>query len=233
MDAWVIRNTKLLGSLGPAEQAAMGAICPDRKWTKGEFIYRSGDPADAMHIVKSGKVKVVITSADGHERIVGVYGPEDIFGESFLSDFAHRLGDAIALTDAVTCPIDRSQFLRLISEAPSIGAAFAKVLANRLAEAQVALEEASFAPVPRRVARAMLTLATRFGKAQGDHLVVDTDLTHDELAGLVGSTRVTVTNALAELRESGLVEGTRGSYKVWHRKIQDYLSTPIADDEDF
>ena len=46
----------------------------------------------------------------GAERILTVCGPDDFFGESFLTSSAVTLSDAICLTEqAIICPINRAQ----------------------------------------------------------------------------------------------------------------------------
>ena len=53
-------------------------------------------------------------------------------------------------------------------------------------------------------------------------------LTHEELAAFVGSTRVTVTNALGELRDLGLIEGTRGLYEIQEVQLENFIEAQNA-----
>ena len=55
-----------------------------------------------------------------------------------------------------------------------------------------------FSDVPGRVAKALIDLGERFGKTTDEGLVVNHDLTQEELAQLVGASRETVNKALAD-----------------------------------
>ena len=68
-----------------------------------------------------------------------------------------------------------------------------------------------------------MAFAVRFGDKATAKAHLKLDLTHEELAAFVGSTRVTVTNALGELRDLGLVEGTRGQYEIDIPALQAYI----------
>jgi CRP/FNR family transcriptional regulator len=56
-----------------------------------------------------------------------------------------------------------------------------------------------------RLAGLLLDLADRFGVRDSEGVIVDLRLTHRELAALIGATRETVSVAIVELRDAGLV----------------------------
>ena len=105
--------------------------------------------------------------------------------------------------------------------------ALAKVLAHRVQELETQLE-ATTAPVSARVGGAILAFGKRFGEHSNGKIQLKLDLTHEELAAFVGSTRVTVTNALGELRDLGLVEGTRGLYEIDEAALEEFIETQNA-----
>jgi CRP/FNR family transcriptional regulator, cyclic AMP receptor protein len=221
----IATNQQLLQYLKPEERTMLERICPPRKFKKGQAIYRYQDRADDLYIVLDGKVKITVPTADGGERILSVLGPGDFFGESFLSGLERHTSDAVALTDPVVAsPVCLDKVLELSQKAPNIPLALARVLANRVRELETQLE-ATTAPVTARVGGALLAFAERFGESEAGRTNLKLDLTHEELAAFVGSTRVTVTNALGELRDLGLVEGTRGTYEIDIPALRDYVDT--------
>lgn len=221
----IATNQQLLQYLKPEERTMLERICPPRKFKKGQAIYRYQDRADDLYIVLDGKVKITVPTADGGERILSVLGPGDFFGESFLSGLERHTSDAVALTDPVVAsPVCLDKVLELSQKAPNIPLALARVLANRVRELETQLE-ATTAPVTARVGGALLAFAERFGEPDTGRTNLKLDLTHEELAAFVGSTRVTVTNALGELRDLGLVEGTRGTYEIDIPALRDYVDT--------
>ncbi len=61
----------------------------------------------------------------------------------------------------------------------------------------------------------MLEQAERFGEVlDEDWVKLSTELKHEELASMITATRVSVSMAIAELRDEGVLEGTRGEYRL-------------------
>jgi CRP-like cAMP-binding protein len=224
----IAASKQLLQFLSSDEKNALERVCPPRRFKKGDAIYRYQDRADDLYIVLEGKVKIAVPTPDGGERILSVLGPGDFFGESFLTGAQRHTTDAVALTEPVVAsPVCLDKLLELTAKVPNVALALARVLATRVQELESQLESTT-APVSARVGGALLAFARRFGDAVDGappetRTRVKLDLTHEELAAFVGSTRVTVTNALGELRDLGLVEGTRGHYVIDVPALERYV----------
>jgi CRP-like cAMP-binding protein len=76
-------------------------------------------------------------------------------------------------------------------------------LAQRLRRTNEAVGDLVFSDVPGRVAKALIDLGDRFGKSNAEGLLVNHDLTQEELAQLVGASRETVNKALADFAGRG------------------------------
>ena len=219
-EAWVVQNTNWGPKLSLEEMKLMGTICPPRPYRKGEFIYRQGDTADTMFILLEGHVKVMLPN----ERVVAVCGPDDFFGESFLTNHFERLSNAVCLSSKVlACPISRDQFLSVAQNIPNVALAFATVLSERNRTLELELQRASL-PAEARLAGSLLLLTKRFGTPISEQVYeLNLDLRQDELGALAGTTRVSATTALSAWREQGWLEGTRGSYKVHLKALEALL----------
>ena len=91
---------------------------------------------------------------------------------------------------------------------------FAEILASHLFHCRDQLSSA-YEAVEKRLVRALLEQTERFGRPLHDGWYeLNTELRHDELASMIRATRVSVSMAFAELRERGLIEGSRGVYRV-------------------
>ncbi len=216
---WYVKDTAFAQRVSAEDMAVFRRVCPDKRFKKGDTVFFAGDPATSLHVLAQGQVKLVTLSAGGSERILAILGPNDLFGEAFLSENAHYRVDAVALTDAVTCPVSRGQFTEMALKAPTFVLTFAEILASHLFDCREQLSS-SYAPVRARVAKVLLEQADRFGVAEGDGWVhLSTELKHEELAAMITATRVSVSMAMAELRDEGLVEGTRGEYRLNARAL--------------
>jgi CRP-like cAMP-binding protein len=214
MRPWFIKDTGFSQKIAAEDKAVFMKICPDRRFPKGSTIFRSGDPATHLHVIADGQIKLVVPTASGNERILAICSPDDFIGEAFLREAERYRVDAVALTDAVTCPMSREQFMQLGLKAPNFIVGFAEILASHLFHCREQLLSA-YDPIKLRVVKVLLEQAQRFGNSDGDWHELKTELKHDEIAALISSTRVSVTMALTELREEGLVEGSRGHYRLF------------------
>ncbi|MEX2536657.1 MAG: Crp/Fnr family transcriptional regulator [Trueperaceae bacterium] len=213
--AWYIRGSGFLERVDPHDRSVFLDICPERRFEAGETVFRIGDPAVSLHIIAMGKVKLVRPTMDGRDRIVAVCGPDDFIGEAFLKESDIYQVEAVALTQVMTCPISREQFKLVAAKAPGFALTFAEVLASHLHYCRDQLS-ASYDPVKIRVAKILLEQAERFGRPLDGSTwyLLETELKHDDIASLAAATRVAVTMAVTELRDHGLLKGSRGRYEL-------------------
>lgn len=205
------------------DRAVFLDTCPEKEYEPGETVFRMGDPADSLHLIARGKVKLVRQTMDGHERIISVCGPDDFIGEAFLSDSDAYRVDAVALSPVTTCPMSREQFKLIAERAPGFALTFAELLAGHLHHCRDQLS-ATYDPVKVRVAKVLMEQAEKFGTPLPDgwqHL--DTELKHEDVASLASATRVAVTMAIGELRDGGLIKGSRGRYQLNIPELQDFV----------
>jgi CRP/FNR family transcriptional regulator, cyclic AMP receptor protein len=104
-----------------------GAGAPVRSFKAGEIIFRQGDPAEELYIVKSGKVEIRLGN-----RLLDTLPELSIFGEMALIDHRPRSATAVAATDATVVPVSEKQFLFLVSRTPHFALNVMRVLAQRL-----------------------------------------------------------------------------------------------------
>jgi CRP/FNR family transcriptional regulator, cyclic AMP receptor protein len=104
-----------------------GAGAPSRSYKAGEIIFREGDPAKELFIVKTGKVDIQLGN-----RLLDTLPELSIFGEMALIDPAPRSATAVASTDAILVPVDEKQFLFLVSRTPHFALNVMRVLTRRL-----------------------------------------------------------------------------------------------------
>ncbi|GIW24373.1 Crp/Fnr family transcriptional regulator [Meiothermus sp.] len=212
-----------LERLSEHERQRLGQICPPRAYQPGELLYREGDPCQGLLILIEGQVKLTRVSAGGLERIVYVAGSGDLLGVNFLEPDALHSSSAVCLSQVMICPVAKSQIEQVSRELPNVPLRLAQVLAERVEQLEAQLEVSS-APVAFRIGRAFAWLARRFSVPDfSPWRDLPMELKQEELAAMCGTTRVTVTHTLGELRSLGLVEGTRGRYRVKLKALEDWL----------
>jgi CRP/FNR family transcriptional regulator, cyclic AMP receptor protein len=100
---------------------------PTRSFVADEVIFRQGDKAEELYVIRSGRVEI----RAGH-RVVAILDQGDFFGEMALIDPAPRSATAVAATDAQLIPISEKQFLDLVGETPSFALDLLRILVRRL-----------------------------------------------------------------------------------------------------
>jgi CRP-like cAMP-binding protein len=93
----------------------------------GSVIFREGDEARDLFVIKTGQVRIQIGN-----RTITELGPDSIFGEMALIDNEPRSATATAVTDVELVPVSEKQFLFLVSQTPYFALKVMRVLAKRL-----------------------------------------------------------------------------------------------------
>jgi CRP/FNR family transcriptional regulator, cyclic AMP receptor protein len=104
-----------------------GAGAPTRSFNAGEVIFREGDAAKEMFVVKTGSVEIRLGN-----RLIATLPERSIFGEMALIDHGPRSATAVAATDTTLVPVDEKQFLFLVSRTPYFALNVMNVLVQRL-----------------------------------------------------------------------------------------------------
>jgi CRP/FNR family cyclic AMP-dependent transcriptional regulator len=188
----------LFADVDPAAREALFRHAEAAELRRGEVIFRQSEPGTRLYVIVSGKVKIYHTSPDGRENMLAVAGPGDVIGELSLFDPGARTATAAALTEARVVSLDHEALRPWLREHLGVAEQLLAALARRLRRTNEAVTDLVFTDVPGRVAKALLDLADRFGETSPEGILLQLDLTQEELAQLVGASRETVNKALAD-----------------------------------
>lgn len=99
-----------------------------------QFLMRRGEPGDAMHIIKSGEVKVPIFDDRERLRLVARLGSGDVVGEMALMTGDSRVADVLAETTTESIVVPREAILAFLEEHPQTARFLTEILGQRLEE---------------------------------------------------------------------------------------------------
>ena len=201
----VLAKAGIFQGVAPGAVAALASQLSPVEFPRGHQIFAEGDVGDQLYILVAGKVKVGRRTVDGRENLLALMGPADMFGELALFDPGPRTSTVTALTDVQAVTMDRAALRLWIRQYPEIAEQLLRVLARRLRRTNDAMTAMIFTDVPGRVAKQLLLLAQRFGVPDGAAVRLDHELTQEELAQLVGSSRETVNKALVDFGQRGWI----------------------------
>jgi CRP/FNR family cyclic AMP-dependent transcriptional regulator len=202
--AEVLRKVPLFSDLAEPELGRFADIAREREYPKNSVILFEDDPGDALYIVSTGQVKVVLIGEDGREVILSVLGDGDFFGEMSLIDDEPRSAHVIAMKDSRLLVLRREDFQAELEREPRIALKLLRVLVQRLRQADSKIGSLVLLDVNGRVAQLLLDLSEESGGP-----TITRKLTHHTIAQMIGSSRETVSRAMRELMDKGCISVSR------------------------
>jgi CRP/FNR family transcriptional regulator, cyclic AMP receptor protein len=191
---------QLFAGVPPEDVRRLLAIARRRTFGRGEVVFHRDDPANALHLIVSGRFAVAITTPLGETAMLAVRGPGNAFGELALVSGGETVRSATvsALEPAETRSVFIDDFARLRREHPGVDAVLTAILAQRVRRLSERLTEAYYLPADARVTRRLAELADLYGGP--------IPLPQEALAELAGTSRATVNRVLREQAQLGTVE---------------------------
>jgi CRP-like cAMP-binding protein len=202
----------ILSPLSEDEKRQVLLLARRRRFQRGEVVVHRDDPADTMHLVQSGSLAVRVLTPLGDVATLAIVGPGGVVGEmGLIRPAGMRSATIQALAATETYSLNRETFDRLRRDHPAVDALLVEILADRVVEVTGRLMDALYTPAPRRVASFIESLADRYSDGTGTATI---PLTQDDLASLAGTSRLTVSRVLRDMRARGQVEVSRGRLTV-------------------
>jgi CRP/FNR family cyclic AMP-dependent transcriptional regulator len=197
----VSEDLPIFSCLDEADRRLLSSHAVTRLFPKNSVIINEGDTTDTLYIVVSGRVKAYLSDDQGKEIILNFHGPGEYFGEMALFDDAPRSASVVTLEKTRLAIISRSDFLNCVGRNPQLALQIIRGLTRRLRTATENVRSLALMDVYGRVARLLLQLA----KPENGHLVIREQLTQQDIADRVGSSREMVSRILKDLKIGGYV----------------------------
>ena len=175
------------------------------RYRKGSVLYRQGDPARFLFVVKRGKVKISSISPEGKKKTYAILGEGHIVGDvTFLLGGEYEsLGEALVNTDAYI--ITRAEFEHLLAHRAPFCRAVIHDLGDKVRLLARQVRDLTFIDVRQRLENVLLRLADEHGVDTEQGIRIELDITHQDIAEMIAANRSTVTTYLNELRREGFL----------------------------
>jgi CRP/FNR family transcriptional regulator, cyclic AMP receptor protein len=196
----ILGRTELLRSVPAEDLKAVAAASRVRSFRRGQVVFTRNDPGDTVIVVISGRVKVVVRSADGGALTLAIIQAGGVFGELGVADNGPRSADAETLDDCQLLLVPRKAIQDICARVPAAAQALTSSIAATLRRLSEATADLIFLDLPRRVAKALLSQPR-----DGDG-VIRQKMSQEELAHQVGGTRQSVNAALRGFERRGWIE---------------------------
>lgn len=193
---------------------------------RGKTIFFPGDPAERVYFLLKGAVKLSRVYEAGEEITVALLRENSVFGVLSLITRQHsdRFYHAVAFTpvELLSAPIDQVE--KAIKEQPELSMLLLQGLSSRILQTEMMIETLAHRDMGSRLVSFLLILCRDFGVPTSEGIRVDLKLSHQAIAEAIGSTRVTVTRLLGELRQDGMIS-------IYKKKIT--VHNPVALSQQF
>ena len=171
---------------------------------KNEVVFLQSAAADAVFYIQKGKIKIVVSSEQGKEAVVGVMGPGEFFGEGCLIGQPLRLATAKTMTESQVVRVSKAEMVRVLHAEPRFAELFMTHLLTRNSRVEEDLVDQLFNSSEKRLARTLLLLAN-FGQDGGPQPIT-TPISQETLAEIIGTTRPRVSVFMNKFRKLGFIE---------------------------
>jgi CRP/FNR family transcriptional regulator len=208
-DVMVLALVDIFEGLSPEEISAMEWRRLTTSVKKGEVFFTPMDLAETLFVLRAGSVRIYRKSPDGRELTLAIIQSGTVFGEMVLTGQRLQNSYAEGLEPSKVAAMCRADVERLILDKPRVGLQFVHLLSDRLAAYETRMEALGLKEVPARLASLIHRLIEEQGVRTRDGYKLTVRYTHDQLATMIGSTRASITRAVALLREKGVIETRR------------------------
>lgn len=194
-----------------------------RNFRKSEIVYQKGDIDRYFYYVLSGAVLISMTNQEGGEITLEAMGPDSLFGEGPAFDGLPKYTSVSALKDSSVIQFDAANLTAAIAEAPEFFTDLMAIAGMKQRVLAIKLEHFAARDPTLRIVELLIRLSVMFGRKSENGFLIENDFTHEQIASLTGTTRVTVTRVLNRLRGRNLIGRTGHHLWIASRNPDDYV----------
>ena len=205
MNPQILRAVPLFSAFSDAQIGQLLSCVQHRSFPRNAFILRAGEETDALYIILSGRVKLLIPDEEGHEVILSIMGAHEFFGEMGLLDDQPRSASAETLEACEMLRVSKAGFTGLLKDNFELAMLIIRNLVRRMREADRKIESLALIDVYGRVARLLIDQAQNVdGK-----WVVERAPAKQEIARMIGASREMVSRVVKDLHQKGLIRSEK------------------------
>ncbi|MBN9041445.1 MAG: hypothetical protein BGP05_02350 [Rhizobiales bacterium 62-47] len=199
LGTWRI-DRQLVESL--TEHAAYGRR---KKFKKNEILYEQGEISSRFYFVIKGLVQISIFRVDGSEVVLELMGPDTICGEGSAFDGLPRFSSAVAIEDTEAIEFDTSKMTEIFRQHPEFATSLLRVTSLKQRVVAIRLKHLASREPQERIMELLTRLEDMFAIDHPKGRLLVTHVTHEQIAAMTGTSRVTVTRTLQRLRDQGRI----------------------------
>lgn len=203
-------ESELFRDLGEQEMMEIERSTTMSMCKRGTVFFAPDETGEVLFILKQGRVNLYRVTEEGKKLVTATLEPGSIFGEMSLAGQGMSGSFAEAAEDSTLCLMSKTDVQAVIQRYPSVALRLLEEMAKRLDDAEERLADVAYKSVPARIAATLLRLSGPDNKP--------VNMSHQDIADMVGTYRETATRILNEMRGDELVELQRMRIAVTDRR---------------
>ncbi len=175
---------------------------------RGKTIFFPGDPAERVYFLLSGAVKLSRVYESGEEITVALLKENSVFGvlSLVMGQRSDRFYHSVAFTPVELLSVPIEQVEKALKANPDLAMLMLQGLSSRILQTEMMIETLAHRDMGSRLVSFLLILCRDFGIPNpAGGVTIDLKLSHQAIAEAIGSTRVTITRLLGDLRQESLI----------------------------
>lgn len=204
-----LAHVPLFEGLAPDALARAAALAHPRQAAAGDLFFNEGETAEAFFVLTAGRVKVTQLTPEGHQVVLRLVSPGEMFGAAgALGDDTYPVG-AEAAEPSAALAWTSAAMRRLLESDGRIALNALRFVSTRLHDLQRRYRQLMTERVERRVARTVLRLVHDAGRRVDAGVEIDFPVSRQDIAEMTGTTLYTVSRLLSAWEERGIIRSGR------------------------
>ena len=202
---WCIQKCRLFEQLPAADLSFLESRARVKKFPANSSVYFPSDAAESVFVLVEGRIRLYSITPDGKQAILAIVEPGELFGELALLGSQERDEHAQAVGTSKVVSIPRDAIETVLLRNADVSLAITKFVGMRRKRLERRLRNLLFRSNRERLVGLLCELLEQYGRRIDEGLLIDIKLSHQDLAGLIGITRESVTLTLGELQLERLI----------------------------
>ena len=188
------------------------------EYSKAQLIYAPGQDRDLVFIVKLGKVRTYLAMEDKEFSLV-ILEPGDLYT-------THTRAHVTAIEDVTLLTMPTEKFHRYMVTYPALSRTIVSILGELLKQSFSIIDNLVFKDISGRLAEFFLHEAIHNGRVTDEGTLLSLDLTMEQLAAIIGSSRQTVSTIISSMQRADVLQKKdRGVFLIPNLELLKHFST--------
>ncbi len=167
-------------------------------------------PCSGLYVVEKGRFRITSYHEDGNEKQIYIAEEGSLCGESECISSLPYMTTALAITNSTVYHIPVTDLFNKMAQSPNLTRLLLEYEVRKNAMLQNQLLSLSFDNASIRIARTLLDLCQRYGRQNQSGTRLTVKFTKSDIAGLVGTSRVTASSEFTKLERNGWISKKNG-----------------------